>query len=793
MKKTFGQRLAGIILPANPKINGVMWGIITLAGVLGIFSSYHLTHTYYLVEGKVSDVAIEADKSVTYEDSAKTEENRREAAERVSDIFVFDSSVLESQVDQINYLFRAWEDLILLPEDIVPPVTDTQSGRVSGLNEKDDETALPGESESSVPGATSVNTDTDATGAASGPENSGISSPDSLGPGADNLPDSAAIGMIRKEPPKPTKLEQAAPYIAQLQIRESTARAILGLSPTGIDNLRDEAISIMSQQWSKGVRANEVEQARRKILDEIYLRVINEDQSSFLQAVFRFIDLQANFIFDQENTERARVEAANKELPVYATVYRNQSIIRKGEIVTAKHIEMLKALGYQRSDAPYIMLIGIALLTCCAFFLLSRYLSQFSTKNQAGAKRNALLSVMFLMTLGIARLIVVINISLDPVMAEQISYLIPSAMGAILVAILLDNWLGVIYGVLTSVFIGLLSAGAMSYPVVSIAGCVIGVYSISLYTNRSEWAKAGLMIALVNIWMIGGFGIINNYPRMTILIGMVIGAINGFFSPILAYGSLPFFEAVFKMTTSVSLMELADSRQPLLKELLLKAPGTYHHSILVGNLAETAAYEIGADYILARVGAYYHDIGKMKRPYFFSENQMRDANPHDRLTPALSALILQSHVKDGLEIGIKGKLPEKVLDFINQHHGDGVMMFFYNKAISEAESPESVHESDYRYPGPRPQSKETALVMLADSVEAAIRSMRVSGDKLETVKKLINDKVADGQLEDSGISLSDLKAISEVFAKVLNGIYHNRVEYPDNVLAALRDNDASGL
>ncbi|MDR0469504.1 MAG: HDIG domain-containing protein, partial [Peptococcaceae bacterium] len=194
--------------------------------------------------------------------------------------------------------------------------------------------------------------------------------------------------------------------------------------------------------------------------------------------------------------------------------------------------------------------------------------------------------------------------------------------------------------------------------------------------------------------------------------------------------------------------------------------------------------------VLVRVGAYYHDIGKSKRPYFFVENQLSDANPHEKLTPALSALILSSHVKDGIEIGRKYKLPEKVLDFIPQHHGDGVMAFFYHKAQEEADDPEKVNKADFRYPGPRPQSRETALVSMADSVEAAIRSMHVTGDALEAaVKRIIDGKVADGQLEDSQLSLSDLKEVAQVFTKVLNGIYHNRIEYPDNVQALLRKDE----
>ncbi|MCL1849316.1 MAG: HDIG domain-containing protein [Clostridiales bacterium] len=751
-----------------------------MAGAMGIFSSYYLTHNLFFVEGEVSAFTIEADKSVTYEDAARTEANRHAAADRVSDIYVFDTSILEGQVAQLDQLFTVWEELALEPEPEPIPQSAPLAAPTAEQGEllrfsrdssgRDDERRdRGGELLSSV--------------SPDGGDffDEGVQEGEELQDGQE----AREVAPQPQTPPEPTKLEKARPYITQLQIRESTAREILNLDYLSMQALRSEAVNIMTQQWTKGVRGDEVEESIKKILDEVYLRINNEDQASFLQSIFRFIDLKANFIFDEETTGRAREDAASKEPPVLNTVYRNQRVIGKGEIVTSYHIEVLKALGYQRSEAPYLMLIGAALLICCVFYLLSRYARLYRPKDLPREKCNPLLSLMFLLILGLARLIVAIVISPEPAMAEQVAYLIPTSTGAILIAILMNEGMGFFFGAVVSIFVGLLSGGGLSYAVVAVTGSIIGVYGISRFTNRSEWTKAGLMIAMVNVSVILSFGVMNNLDRTIVFYGVVIGAVNGFFSPILAYGSLPFLESAFRITTSVSLMELSDSRQPLLKELLLKAPGTYHHSILVGNLAEAAADEIGADAVLVRVGAYYHDIGKMKRPYFFVENQMADANPHEKLTPALSALILSSHVKDGLETGRKNNLPEKVLDCIGQHHGDGVMAYFYRKAQREAEDPDQIKEIDFRYPGPRPQSKETALVMLADSVEAAIRSMHVTGDKLEIVKKLINDKMQDGQLDDSNLSLNDLKTIAEVFTAVLNGIYHNRIEYPDNVLEVM--------
>lgn len=699
MKEKLAKLFEGKGLTVKQRI--LVWGAITLVGVMIIFATYYLPESFSVEEGDISPATIEARQTVTYEDKAKTEANRKAAEDRVGDIYVFDTSRLDSQVSQIEQIFKVWDDMLLLPEE--------------------------------------------------------------------------------------DRLSAAQVYISQLQLKEGTASAILSMDSITLQALKSEAVNIMSEQWLKGVREDEVETARKNILDEVYLRVNDEEQVAFTQAIFRFINLEPNYIFDEDSTSRAKQEAANKEQPVLATIYRNQKVIGKGEIVTAEHIEMLKALGYQESMEPYIMVAGTGLFTLGMFAALYMYLKQYRRNKFETTNELPLFALLFLVILVLARLVVAINISPEAGAAEQVACLIPASAGAILTAILLDKAMGLFYAVGISFYIGILSGGMLPYAVVSFCGCLMGIYSVSRFSQRTDWVKAGLMISCVNAWTIFAFGMINNSSWTAIFYGLGLGMINGFISPILAYGSLPLLESTFKVTTSISLMELANPRQPLLKELLLKAPGTYHHSILVGNLAEAAADAVGADPVLVRVGAYYHDIGKTKRPYFFTENQLGEANPHDKLTPALSALILSSHVKDGVELARKNKLPEKVIDFIAQHHGTGLMAFFYHKAVEEAGSPDKVKESDFRYPGPLPQSKETAIVMLADSVEAAIRSMKVTGEKMEAaVRKIINDKLTDGQLEDSHLSLSDLKVIGQSFIQVLNGIYHSRVEYPENVLAAMK-------
>jgi len=261
--------------------------------------------------------------------------------------------------------------------------------------------------------------------------------------------------------------------------------------------------------------------------------------------------------------------------------------------------------------------------------------------------------------------------------------------------------------------------------------------------------------------------------------GILPGMLNGFLSPVLTIGLLPVFESIFGITTNITLLELSDLNHPLLRDLAIKAPGTYNHSIIVGSLAEAAAEAIGANSLLARVGSYYHDIGKMEKPEYFVENQLKGKNPHDKLSPSMSSLILASHIKEGCELADRYKLPRVIKDIIRQHHGRTVMSYFYHRAQERGDK-EEVKTDRFQYPGPRPQTKEAAIVMLADSVEAATRSLpqKTSSRIKETIKEVVQSKLSQSELDESDLTLRDLNKISESFLPILLGIFHVRVEYP---------------
>lgn len=295
--------------------------------------------------------------------------------------------------------------------------------------------------------------------------------------------------------------------------------------------------------------------------------------------------------------------------------------------------------------------------------------------------------------------------------------------------------------------------------------------------RRSVIIRSGFIIGIVqaiSLLFINRFNLIN-YTDYAILIA------NGILCGIVTLGSLTIFEYLFNTITNVSLLELADFNHPLLNRMILEAPGTYHHSLIVGNLSEAACSAIGANSLLARVGAYYHDLGKLQKPEYFSENQAINRNKHEALSPTMSKLIIINHVKEGIDLAREYNINPRLIDFIQQHHGTSLVYYFYKRAMETLEEDQEVKEEGFRYTGPKPNTKETAVVLLADSVEAATRALKEpSAAKIEeVVHKIINNKFIDGQLDECDLTLKDLEKISGVFIRILSGIYHTRVSYPD--------------
>jgi hypothetical protein len=523
----------------------------------------------------------------------------------------------------------------------------------------------------------------------------------------------------------------------------------------------------------QGIKEADLENAKKQLVREISEISISH-YDALIASEIGTILIRPNLFLNEEETEKRRQEAISSVNKVERTIQIGQIIIRKGDIVTSEDIAILNALGLQNPKINFSNIIGIILITTICFSLLILYLNYYYPDIYKDINKLILLSIICIFIVLFAKITLQVS-----------GYLIPIASASMLIAISLSFEIAILVTVILSFLISFIPGGEMNYTIVLIVSGIVSIYSIRSATQRSSLTRAGLMIAGVNIVAISALGLINNENYYLILKDNLWGILNGFLAVILTIGILPFLESFFDITTSFKLMELSNPNQPLLKKLIVEAPGTYHHSIVVGNLSETAAEEIGGNGLLARVGALYHDIGKIKRPYFFIENQEAYKNIHDDLEPSLSALVIASHVKEGVELANKNKLPKDIINIITQHHGTGLITYFFHRALQEnGASVEEVAEENYRYSGPKPQTKETAIILLADSLEAATRTLtNPTPSRIKNlVKEIIQKNLENGQLEECDLTLKDLDKIGDSFSRILTGMFHSRVEYPDEDL-----------
>jgi hypothetical protein len=497
--------------------------------------------------------------------------------------------------------------------------------------------------------------------------------------------------------------------------------------------------------------------------------------------------LQPSLRFNRQKTEERKAQAVAAIKPVFFQVKRGEMIIREGERVRDEHIPKLRALASgKRLGDPISAVAGTAIFVTVVVIFGLLYLRHMRPRVAWDSQALLLLAILLVVNVVAIRAFMVVAHALVesfPIVESGVFlYALPLTAGGILVAIFFDFQVGILFSLMTSLLIGILVRDNLALAVMAIVGNVLAAFRVQQYRQRSSILLTGLYIGLVNILTILSFGLMSSnlftWPRVY---EGLCGLLGGLLAAVVVSAILPLLESLFKCTTDIKLLELASLNHPLLRQLIMHAPGTYHHSMLVGTLAEAAAEAVGANALLARVGSYYHDIGKMLTPEYFVENQAGHGNKHDRLSPSMSALIIMAHVKDGIKLAKEYKLPQRIIDMIPQHHGTNLITYFYNKA-KELEDPavQQVHEGDYRYPGPKPQTREAAIVMLADKVEAASRVLaeptpqRISG----LVQRIVSNIFMDGQLDECDLTLRDLQKINEGFTRTLIAIYHHRVEYP---------------
>ncbi len=500
-----------------------------------------------------------------------------------------------------------------------------------------------------------------------------------------------------------------------------------------------------------------------------------------------------NLTFNKNETEGRRMQAAEAVGTVLYRVKKGEMIVREGDRVSEEQIEKIEAY---RARNPYRRWTRVSAGIFVCVFLMLWCIHRFGEGNirkyQFRGRDLLFMGTLLFCFLPFIKLFIFIFGALEnafPWIDSSIYYyLLPFASATMLVRIVLNAETATLFAMVSTFLYGSMCGDNLSIIFYAVIGSLVGAHYVRHCEQRSYIYLAGVRLMLVNSLLAAGMylGRAPSFDMAQLVYHVVFASIGGLLCAVVVIATIPLAESIFGYTTNIKLLELANMNNPLLRELMVQAPGTYHHSVIVGNLAEAAAESIHANPLIARVGAYYHDIGKIRKPLYFIENSSIQENRHDKLAPSMSALILMAHVKDGVEMAKAAKLGEPIEEIIRQHHGTSLIRFFYDKARKKEEEEGGdyqVDEREYRYPGPRPQSREAALIMLADSVEAASRTLtdptpaRING----MVQKLINNIFIDGQLDNCELTLKDLHHIARSFNLILTGIFHQRIEYPEPV------------
>ncbi|XGC82086.1 HD family phosphohydrolase [Bdellovibrio bacteriovorus] len=510
-----------------------------------------------------------------------------------------------------------------------------------------------------------------------------------------------------------------------------------------------------------------------------------------------------NLTLNKQETASRRQAARDAVIPVTITIKKNQNIISQGSVIQPFQMAVIREIENIRTDKRKdLMALSMALMLSVAIMVFFSYLKRFTINKVRIEFKDV--SVMMLIAFGVVFFTKIYLFMIDAAFASKLGHLIPPtaflfaapvAAAPMLVGLLISYgeivWL---FTAFMSVCLGIMVDYNFSFMFISLVGGIAAARGVYNCKTRNDLYFAGVRTGAINALMIAFILTMTKYDQAgglkEILFSIPLGFLGGIFSALVAMMFIPLLETVFNYTTDVKLLELSNLNHPLLKEMIVKAPGTYHHSMMVGSMVEAAAEEIGANPLLGKVMCYYHDIGKMEHANYFIENQKPGQNPHDHISPFMSKTLLVAHVKDGVEMGTTYKLGKPIIDGIIQHHGTTLISYFYNKALDlkKEEDPE-IADDDFRYPGPKPQFREAALCMLADSIEAAARSLdEPTPARLQNiVRNIIQRKFSDAQLDECNLTLKDISKVEAAFVRILLGIYHQRIDYPRSAGGGLGD------
>ncbi|SEM31658.1 hypothetical protein SAMN04489760_11050 [Syntrophus gentianae] len=566
--------------------------------------------------------------------------------------------------------------------------------------------------------------------------------------------------------------------------------------------------SLQPQDLSMGITIRNVktqheqdqEDLSNLLIPEQAQNLMQKESESILQGTRRDIRfvvlslsrrlLQPNLTFNKNATVKKKQEILNTIKPVFFLVQKNEMIVREGQKISEIDKEKLAAF-YRKNGQESLANLTVFLGLFLTVILLSLVLYFWRTRNWPRKKERNIVNSLFLGTIAIFSILVAkagifigdaVNRAFPNLSIESCLYAIPFAAGAMLIAVLTNRNLALVMSIFVSFLVSFLFDYDIKMSLFCFLGSVAASYHVVSCRQRSAFFKAGLFLGLFNMSVILCFGLVfKDTLSLNLIANLAMGLVGGLISGILVAGLTPLFESIFQYTTDIKLLELANLNSPIFQRMMMEAPGTYNHSVVVASLVEAAAEAIGANPLLAKVSAYYHDIGKLKKPLYFIENQRNGDNKHDKLSPRMSGLVIISHVKDGCEIAQQAKLGKEIISIIREHHGTGLVGFFYGKAKKDKDpSISSLPESDFRYPGPKPQTKEAGLVLLGDVIEASSRAL--SNPTPSRIANLVRDRIEkifmDGQLDECELTMRDLSKIAEIFIRILNGIFHQRIDYP---------------
>src|ERR671935_1221429 len=582
------------------------------------------------------------------------------------------------------------------------------------------------------------------------------------------------VGELRRSSsPGPDRSAQLS--LLEPQLSDAQRQYLLQADDATVSTVFKSAGDILQQLESNGIKAETLNSARASAQTRAAALHLDATAASVVTTLVR-AHLKVNF--QPAETTLKRQQVSDAVPAVFVTVAQGQTIIRYGDLITPFQVEEAQAVGLLAPKTDWARILAVSMLVIILFAVSLGYLMQFRPAILRDPRQLGTLGGLMLLLLVVAKVVVPIN--------PTAQYLVPMAAVPLLVAALMDTGLGIIVALAVGLLTGIIADNVLPLTLVGFLGGAIGAIYVHRLERWGQWVTAGILVAGAQFVTLVSLSLIERHQSLDEVLGIgMLALINGALSAIIAAGLLTFLGDLMRVITPIRLLELTTPNNPLLKRLMMSAPGTYNHSIVAANLAEAAAEAVGANPVLARVGCYFHDIGKIRRPHFFVENQAEIGNIHENLSPTTSSDILNAHVTEGVELLKQYHFPTAIWEIVQQHQGTTVKRYFYRQALDQGAD---VREDAFRYPGPKPRTKEAAIVMIADTIEASARTLKDRSTEgiRDHVHRMIQGFVRDGQLDECDLSFRDLHLVEEAMANMVVSIYHARIEYPAAVAETVK-------